>query len=67
MYREIFPIKLKAERELLGLTQEEFAKKLNVSRVTFTNYELGKREPDIEKLGQIADICERSVDWLIGR
>ena len=67
MYKEIFPIKLKNERDLLGITQEEMAKRLNVSRVTYTNYELGNRQPDIDRLGQIADICDRTVDWLIGR
>ena len=67
MYREIFPIKLKNERDLLGITQEEMAKRLNISRSSYSLYESGKRQPDIDKLGQIADICNRPVDWLIGR
>ncbi|WP_079908237.1 helix-turn-helix transcriptional regulator [Paenibacillus sp. 32352] len=50
-----------------GWTQEEIAKKIGVARTTYTNYEAGKREPDIETAQKIADVCGVSVDYLLGK
>lgn len=38
-----------------GLTQDELAKKLGISRSRIGMYETGKREPDYETLELIAD------------
>lgn len=32
----------------------------------FTNWEIGRTQPDIESLGILADFYGVSVDWLIG-
>ncbi len=40
--------KLRNLRMRKGVTQKEVADFINVSRNTYTNYELGEREPNIE-------------------
>lgn len=57
---------LKFLRKKEGLTQEELAEKLNVSRQSVTKWESGNAIPDIEKIKEIAYIFSISVDSLIG-
>ena len=57
---------LKLLRKKEGLTQEELAEKLNVSRQSVTKWESGNAIPDIEKIKEIAYIFLISVDSLIG-
>lgn len=45
---------IKALRKALGLTQEEFAKKLAVPRNSIAGYEIGRREPS---KAMVALIC----------
>ena len=49
------------------MTQEEVAKLLNVTTQTYQNYELNKREPNIETLIKLANIFDTTIDYLIGR
>lgn len=49
------------------LTQAEFARLLGVDRSTLASWEVGRREPDIERLAKIADLFQVSLDWLAGR
>ena len=63
-----FPVFQNRFRELKGdLKQGEFAEKIGVSRATVGFYESGERLPDALILNQIADRCDVSVDWLLGR
>lgn len=48
------------------LTQSDMAKALDISRVAYTNYELGNREPDFNTTAKIAAILGTSVDYLLG-
>lgn len=57
---------LKYLRKREGLTQEELAEKLNVSRQSVTKWESGQSLPDIEKVKEIAYMFSVSVDSLIG-
>lgn len=57
---------LKILRLKSGLTQTDISKKLNISRVAYTNYELGNREPDFETLKRIAKIYNTTTDFLLG-
>lgn len=50
-----------------GITQEQLASLLKVSRSTIGMYETGSREPDFETLEAIADIFNVDMDYLIGR
>jgi len=49
-----------------GLEQQEAAIQLNIKIPTFNGYVSNKREPSIEKLKQLADYFNVSVDYLTG-
>ena len=57
--------KIKELRKKKGLTQEQLASELNVSRQAITKWESGEGSPDIENLKNIALFFHVSVDYLI--
>ena len=57
--------KIKELRKKKGLTQEDLANALNVSRQAITKWESGDGSPDIENLKNIALYFHVSVDYLI--
>lgn len=63
----IFSERLKELRLQHGLTQQEIADLVHVNRVTYTNWEKGKREPSYENLVKLADLLEVSLGSLFGR
>ncbi|MDE6519618.1 MAG: helix-turn-helix domain-containing protein [Ruminococcus sp.] len=52
-------------RKQKGLSQEELANCLNVSRQTISKWEVGDSTPDMEKLIAISDLFEISLDELV--
>ena len=60
-------MKLKEIRKNNKLTQQEVANTLQISQVTYCNYELGNREPDIETLCKLANLYHTTIDELVGR
>ena len=52
-------------RKQKGLSQEELANRLNVSRQTVSKWEVGDSTPDMEKLVAISDLFDVSLDMLI--
>ncbi|EMS72347.1 helix-turn-helix domain-containing protein [Ruminiclostridium cellobioparum] len=54
-------------REKYELTQIEFAKILNISNTTLSQYESGNRIPNDEIKLMIADYFKVSLDYLLGR
>ena len=56
---------LKELRVQSGLTQDEFSKKLNVARQTYSAYERGVRRPDVDMICRTAELYNVSLDWLI--
>lgn len=54
-------------REQHGLTQEELANQLGISRSALSHYEKNRREPEFKILNDIADLFDVSVDFLFGR
>lgn len=62
----IFPERLKFARDKLGVSQEEFARRLGISRASLTLYENGKRVPDISVLGKIYRETGVSLYFLLG-
>lgn len=56
--------RLKELREDLGLKQEDIAKKLNIGRSTYANYESGAAEPNISILKDLANIYNVSIDYI---
>lgn len=52
-------------RKQKGLSQEELANRLNVSRQTVSKWEVGDSTPDMEKLIAISDLFDVSLDKLV--
>lgn len=59
--------RIKANRIRCGLTQEELAEKMEVSRQAVTKWEQGKSAPSTENLFRLADIFGTTVDLLLPR
>lgn len=57
--------KLKSARKRAGLTQEQLAEKLLVSRQAITKWESDKGMPDIENLKQLSKLLGVSIDYLL--
>ena len=57
--------KLKSARKSAGLTQEQLAEKLLVSRQAITKWEADKGMPDIENLKQLSKLLNISIDYLL--
>ena len=56
--------RLKELRKALGLKQYEFAKKLNIKRTTYTNYETGLNNPTDAVIGLICRTFNVNEKWL---
>ncbi|MDE5779965.1 MAG: helix-turn-helix domain-containing protein [Lachnospiraceae bacterium] len=57
--------KLKNFRMSAGMTQEQIAEEINVSRQTISNWENGKSLPDVISLIKISDFYQISLDDLL--
>ena len=57
--------KLKEARTNAGLTQEQVAEKIMVSRQTISNWENGKSLPDIVSILNLSDLYQISLDELL--
>ncbi len=58
-------INIKKLRLQKGITQEAFAKTVNVSRQAISSWETGRTQPDIEMIGTLADALGVSIEELI--
>lgn len=62
-----FGKRLKLLRDAVGATQDQMAKVLNVSRSTYSYYELGESSPPLDKLRNIVLMLGRDkADFLLG-
>ena len=52
-------------RKRSGLSQEEMAEKLNVSRQTISRWEVGSAQPDAENLRQLSQLFGVTADYLL--
>lgn len=66
MYKENFSSRIKMARLDAGYYQEQVAAETGINQQTISLYETGKLEPDVEKLGILAQFYNVSVDWLLG-
>lgn len=57
--------KIQKLRKARGLTQEEFAKELFVSRTAVSKWETGRGVPGMESLQMIAKVCNVTLDELL--
>ena len=58
---------LKSLRQEKAVTQQQLAKKLNISLKTVSHWETGYTEPSISQLILLADFYGVSLDDLVGR
>ncbi len=61
-----FYINLKRAREQKGLSQKEVAEGIGVAKSTYSMYESGNREPNVQTIRKIADVLNVSADELLG-
>lgn len=59
--------RLKDLRVKRGISQEDLARSLNLTKSSICCYEKGLRVPALETLINLADYFEVSVDYLLGR
>lgn len=60
-----FGEKLKKARKEAGLSQEQFAEKISVSRSAVAKWEAGNGMPDINNLKVMAQLLDVSLDYLL--
>lgn len=60
-----FPMNLRRERKERGLTQDELARGIGVSRVTVTEWETNTRYPTVDRIYDIAKFLEIPVSALV--
>ncbi|MDR0286707.1 MAG: helix-turn-helix transcriptional regulator [Clostridiales bacterium] len=63
---EIFATRLRGLMEKKNTTHQQLAYKLNVSRQAVSSYYFGKRQPNFQKLIEIAEYFNVSTDYLLG-
>ena len=57
--------KLKSHRTELGMSQEELAESIFVSRQTISNWETDRTYPDVQSLLLLSELFETSIDELV--
>lgn len=60
-------MRLREARKRLGYTMKELGQKVGITEGAVSNYETGKRQPDLAMLIKLADTLEVSTDYLLGR
>ena len=58
--------KIREYRQLMGYTQTELAKLLNISQGALSGYETGRYDPDIELMQRLTQLFGVSMDELYG-
>ncbi|MGX7203422.1 hypothetical protein BCR22_13465 [Enterococcus plantarum] len=61
-----FSERLKQLRTEKKMTQQTIADLVGVNRATYTNWENGKREPELDKVVELATELNSTVDYLLG-
>lgn len=57
--------RIKTEREKLNMSQDDLAKKMDISRQAISKWETGSSYPDIEKILRLSEIFNLSLDELV--
>lgn len=52
-------------RKASGMSQEQLAEKINVSRQSISKWESGESSPEIERLIELSDVFDVSTDYLL--
>lgn len=65
--KNIFLSRLKQERKKKKYSQNSIANILNITKATYSKYELGIITPSIDKIIILANLYKVSIDYLIGK
>ena len=57
---------LRLARERKGISQKNIAENIGVAKSTYSLYESGNREPNVQTIKKIADFLNVSADELLG-
>ena len=57
---------LRAARERKNMTQKDVADNIGVAKSTYSLYESGNREPNVQTIKKLADLLNVSADDLLG-
>lgn len=63
----IFSDRLINARRAMGWTRKRIVSEIGIPYPTYSNYEQGKREPDITTIAKLAEKLNTSTDYLLGR
>ncbi len=64
---EKFGMRLAALRKQRGMSQEELAEKLQLTRQTISKWETGASTPDLALLARLAEVLDVSANYLLGQ
>lgn len=64
---DVFPIRLRAARDLRGYSQAELGKLANMPPSSVAHFETGSRKPSFDTLRNLANALNVTTDYLIGR
>ncbi len=59
------PQNLKELRKLAGMTQEEVAAQVGLTRQAVSSYESGRTEPDLQTLGRLAEVYNTDLSGIL--
>ncbi len=65
--REIFSQRVKQLRLSKGVSQQQVADALGITKPGYQNYEYGRKTPSFAVLPLLADFFDVSTDYLLGR
>ncbi len=65
--REVFAARLKELRTLRQLSAYSIAFRLNITKQSVHTWETKKTLPSADKLVELADLLDCSIDYLVGR
>ena len=64
---EIFPVRLRAARDLRQWSQSELAGRARLPPSSIAHFETGSRKPSFDTLRRLANALEVTTDYLLGR
>lgn len=64
---ETFKNRIKSARVNSGMSQQDLADRLGVTKQSVSQYERGMRKPDMETLIALGDVFNLSIDYLTGK
>jgi transcriptional regulator with XRE-family HTH domain len=56
--------RLRLTREILGLSQAEFADRCVIARNTYNQYEQGRNIPQLQQAVRLSEVYQLSLDWI---